>query len=117
MLEEPEDVLVPAPSSGGGGNYGKTADKNFTLHNDTLDVVAMPTESDHPVSPAMVSNHVVGDHPIPPTHQPDDVEAGSQRTCSYTGKGVCTIHGPGDNRTWKPRVERVTSQDGVTITR
>ena len=50
----------------------------------------------------------MGDHPGPPNQG-----AGGSRTCVYTKRGVCDVHGPGAKETWRPIKKRVTMPGGV----
>ena len=79
-----------------------------------------PALHDRPTrgSPTLTRDQGEGDQPTHPPIPGDVVSAsGQQRTCSYTGRGICSIHGPGAKRFWRPQTERVTSPDGEATLR
>ena len=112
----PGSISMPEPFIGKKRNEDENTDKNSTLHNNVSDVVAtdMPSMNDHPTrgSPRLTRDQGEGAG-LQPKHVPipgDGVSAsGQQSTCSYTGRGISSIHGPGVKRFW---TERVTSPIG-----
>ena len=107
------------PSVGDRQYPGKITSKNFTANSNSC-VLAVPTTDNQPVS---------GDTAMPGARKDDDMpRVVSEDTptremvtremvtpkCSYTGRGICLIHGPGAKLRWKPRMKKVTDEEGVT---
>ena len=98
---------------------GIITSKNFTDNTNSI-VLPVPTVSIHPGSGGATEPCGMKEDYMPwmiVDDAPAKGEATSsqiQRGCSYTGKGICSVHGPGAKLYWKPRTKKVIDQEGVT---
>ena len=98
---------------------GIVTSKNFT---DSTNISVLPahTASIHPVSGGAAKPGDMKEDDMPGMKvddAPTKEEVTSHKTmreCSYTGKGICSLHGPWAKLRWKPKLKKVTDQEGVT---
>ena len=102
------------PSVGSGQYPGIMTSKNFTDITNSH-VLSVPTTNIHPVSGGAAKPGVRKEDDMSGVRL-DDASTKEVVTpkCSYTGKGICLLHGPGAKLRWKPRMKKVTDKKGVT---
>ena len=102
------------PSVGSGQYLGIMTSKNFTDITNSH-VLSVPTTNIHPVSGGAAKPGVRKEDDMSGVRL-DDASTKEVVTpkCSYTGKGICLLHGPGAKLRWKPRMKKVTDKKGVT---